>query len=535
MNLSVRRTLIFTLLTFAQTSRVTAQTKAQQDVCKNKNSPIANVYCKLLGKEFDEQKIDETLFDPLDQPISVDGAIFDAAYKTVMLQAAANQIAQALSTKAAVPQTGANSGASGSTSLVAKPTTTDLISLAAESGAFTQTVNGTTLTAKANMNGLLRYVSDENFAEIHSPTAADKILQPITLAATFNVAQSGSTATQTTGQATSSTPTNILSVLLPSNNISFTSLSANVAIWRRYTPTSKKFLSAWNNAVNDNQTVITNAASQLYTDSQKAFPNRDKVNSDPTVVKARTTWQEDAKVDVNNKNFDKFVDDFIVYMKVYIAAMKSNAGSDYEQNIVTVGTDLASLQTIRGNVLAAARGTLATLSYTYSTPSGKPATHDATAIFGYVWQTGDQLTFNAAGSWYATIPPGANYGRVKDYQFTGEYDHPFGKDKTSPRAVFSVAGYGQYQYTANILNITVANVVPGTNISVPTNSQVFTSTPGWLGIAQTKLVFNIGKGASIPVAVKWSNKTDLLSDSDWKGQFGFSYDISALKSILAPK
>jgi hypothetical protein len=530
-------TLIITcaFLALLDNSGALAQTTAQQTACDSKKSPIAKVYCKLLGKEFDEQKLDETLSDPLNQPISADGAIFDAAYKSVMLQAAANQVAQALSTKAAVPQPGANSGASGATSLVAKPTTTDLISLAAESGAFTQTVNGTTLTARANMNGLRRYISGENFAEIHSPTAADEILQPITLAATFNVAQSGSTSAQTTGQATSSTPTSISSILLPSNNISFTSLSVNVAIWRRYTPTSKSFLTAWNNAITNNQTVITNAANQLYTDSQKAFPNRDKVNSDPAVVTARNAWQDAAKQDVANKNFDKFVDDFIAYMNVYTAAMKSNAGSDYEQNIVAVGTDLASLQTIRNDVLAAARGTLATLSYTYSTPSGKPATHDATAIFGYVWKTGDQLTFNAAGSWFATIPPGATYGRVKDYQLTGEYDHPFGKDKTSPRTVFSVAGYGQYQYTANILNITVANVVPGTNISVPSNSQVFTSTPGWLGIAQTKLVFNIGKGASIPVAVKWSNKTDLLTDSDWKGQFGFSYDISALKSILAPK
>jgi hypothetical protein len=78
-------------------------------------------------------------------------------------------------------------------------------------------------------------------------------------------------------------------------------------------------------------------------------------------------------------------------------------------------------------------------------------------------------------------------------------------------------------------------VIPGTNISVPQNSQVFTSTPGWIGVAQTKLVFNIGKGTSIPVAVKWSNKTDLLTGSDWKGQFGLSYDLSALSSILQAK
>ncbi|RSL18008.1 hypothetical protein EDE15_3564 [Edaphobacter aggregans] len=541
MKLPVRLQLAFALLVSLQSSGASAQ--SPQSTCDQKGK-IASSFCGILQKEFKDQRFakggaEPTLLDPLNQPIPTVSVLFDAAFGATVLQAAANQVAQVISTKAAVPQAGANTSASGSTSLGAKPTTTDLISLAAESGAFTQTVNGTTLTARANMNGLRRYLSGDNFAATaQGPKTADKILQPFTLAATFNVAQSGSAAASTTGQATSTTPTDILSVLIPSNNVSFSSLSVSRTINRRYNPTSTKFVSAWNKAIGDKdtQTAITNASNQLYTDYQKAFPNSDKVNGDSKVVAARADWQHAAEQDEAENNFDKFVDDFIAYMTVYVAALKSNAGPNYEQNIVAVGADLAKLKTLRDNILQQARGTFATLSYTYSTPTGKPATHDATAVFAYVWQkSGDQLTFNVAGSWFATIPPGAKYGKVKDYQFTGEYDHPFGKDKSAPRAIFSLAGYGQYQYTANVLNITVANVVPGTNISVPSNSQVFTSTPGWLSIAQTKLVFNIGKGASIPVAVKWSNKTDLLSDSDWKGQFGFSYDLSALNSILAPK
>jgi len=538
------------LLISLQTTGTLGQTADQAATCKSKNSHIATAYCRLLGDEFlrkrfpDDYPLGDTLVKPLDSPIEFTEAFFDVAYDYVLTaklksdayQAAANAAAQVLSTKATVPQPGANASASGSTSLVAKPTTTDLISLAAESGAFTDTVNGNTLTAKANVNGLRRYLSDENFAELN-PTKAKDLLQHVTLAATFDIAQTGSTAATSTGQATSSTPTNIQSIIVPSNNLSFSGLTVSASVYRPYTPTSPGFITKWNTAIKQNSTAILTASGQLFKDYNQLVPDesRKTIYAGPAFMAALHLWKTAAGEDEKNGDFSKFVDDYITFMNALATALRSQIGTDFDQYILTVATNISNLQTVRNTVLDSARGSLATFTYSYATPTGKPATHDLTAIFGYVWKTGDQLTFNGAGSWYATIPPGAKYGRVRDYQVTGEYDHPFGKDKTSPRAIFSVAGYGQYQYTANILNITVANVVPGTDITVPSNSQVFTSTPGWLGVAQTKLSFNIGKGATIPVAVKWSNKTDLLSGSDWKGQFGFSYDLSALSSILAPK
>ena len=59
-------------------------------------------------------------------------------------------------------------------------------------------------------------------------------------------------------------------------------------------------------------------------------------------------------------------------------------------------------------------------------------------------------------------------------------------------------------------------------------------TAGWLGVAQGKLTINLKKGLSIPVAVKWSNKTDLLKGDDVRGQVGLSYDLSALSKLISP-
>jgi hypothetical protein len=53
-------------------------------------------------------------------------------------------------------------------------------------------------------------------------------------------------------------------------------------------------------------------------------------------------------------------------------------------------------------------------------------------------------------------------------------------------------------------------------------------------VAQGKLTINLKKGLSIPVAVKWSNKTDLLKGDDVRGQVGLSYDLSALSKLISP-
>jgi hypothetical protein len=75
--------------------------------------------------------------------------------------------------------------------------------------------------------------------------------------------------------------------------------------------------------------------------------------------------------------------------------------------------------------------------------------------------------------------------------------------------------------------------VPGTNIPLPGDAQVLLGTAGWLGVAQGKLTINLKKGFTLPVAVKWSNKTDFLKGDDVRGQVGLSYDLSALSKLIS--
>lgn len=445
---------------------------------------------------------------------------------------AAQAALQTVSTSAATTQSGGSPTVSGSTNLVTKPTTTDLISMAAESGAFTDTINGTTATLQANALGLTKYISNRPVFQRWASSYADRI-QPLNFTVTLNVAQSSSSAAATTGAANSATPASIASILLPSNNASLSSFGVAYNVYRRYSPQNKTFLDRWSKAVTANMKQLGTANQTLKADIDLLIPPATIPAVAENMNAAMEAWHVAGRKaeTAANPNFDDFVNAYMSYDQAFCNFVLSTPNS--AQNALRLAKDIQSFQDAVYTVVNQARGTpLATIAYTYSTPVQKPSTHDATASFSYLFKSGTQLTGNFAASVYANVPTGAAYGRLRDIQVSGELDKPFGGTAAAPRGTFSVAGYDQYQSDPTVLNITAGNLVPGTNITLPNNAQVLLGTAGWLGVVQGKVVFNLKGGLTIPVAVKWSNKTDLLQGSDTRGQIGVSYDLSALSSLV---
>jgi len=264
------------------------------------------------------------------------------------------------------------------------------------------------------------------------------------------------------------------------------------------------------------------------------------------VAPALSKWHSDAASAENlndpDKAFAALAKAYELYVQAYCKALIARPGgaTDAQSYVQAV----QSFEDEAYTVVNKARGTpLATVGYTY-TPSGQqPGTHAFTGTVAYSFAgnpdgkkgsflTGAQITGNFSAVIFSNLPAGATYGRLKDLQGSGEFDLPFGGTSAQPLGTFSLAGYGQYQYDPTVLNITSANMLPGTNITLPSNAQSLLGTAGWIEVAQGKLVFNLKKGLSLPVAVKWSNKTDLIQGNDVRGQFGLSYDFSALSSLI---
>ncbi len=206
---------------------------------------------------------------------------------------------------------------------------------------------------------------------------------------------------------------------------------------------------------------------------------------------------------------------------------------DAPKNVLALSKAILAFEETAVTIFNQARGTpLASISYLYSTPAQKPSTNDFTVVVSELFRGGAQLTGNFTASVYASVPSGAKYGRLRDVQLSAELDKPFGGSTTSPRGTFSIAGYGQYQSDPTVLNINAGNIAPGTNITLPSSAQVLLGTSGWLGVVQGKVAFNLSKGVTLPVALKWSNKTDLVRGNDVRGQVGLDYDLSALGKLI---
>jgi hypothetical protein len=196
------------------------------------------------------------------------------------------------------------------------------------------------------------------------------------------------------------------------------------------------------------------------------------------------------------------------------------------------------------------------LEYDYNTPVNKPTTSTAKLVFSYAWwketcksakgggkdtnaaNTINRLTstINAGGNFYNSPPssvPGAS--AFRDAQAGTELDYAICNSKTNPilswlgNATFGLTYYYQDQKSPSILKVTPGMPLPGITITglASTTSTVF-ATKGPINFVQLKYGLGTGKNVKFPIAVSWSNRTDLITHSLWSAQFGVSYDFSSL-------
>ena len=534
------------LAAFAPASGARAQSlsPAQQSAC---SAHHVERWCSLLAADFSRQVV---IVQPLDdlKTLGADMALralrmtLDSQAKSALkasVDQAGQRALQAISVAGAVNQTTGAASTSASTDLAAKPTTTDFLSVAEATGGFTQTQDGSAVTLQANALGMSKYLRNQPMFVRVNQRAADW-LQPLTVSVTVNLAQSGVTAVPASTSASSS----IASVLLPATNTTLNSVGANYALYRRYSPQDKRFAAAWKAALLANQTALAKAGSAV---ARAASAMVSRVASGPGLAAmqaAAEQWSRDGSAAEHSGDFAAFAAAYERYRDavedLLLGSQAAGSGTDAgpqadtqtgAEAVSQLNLALEAEQEATYVVLNQARGKpLATVSYLYTTPASAPATHSATLTLAQVFQKGAQLTGDFTAEIYANPPRVVGSGRLRDVQLAAELDDPIGGTAANPRATVSVAGYGQYQYSPSVLDLNASNVAPGTTI--PVSGQVLAGAAGWLGVAQGKLTLHLRQGLDIPLAVKWSNRTELLNQSDVRGQFGLSFDLAALGRLI---
>jgi hypothetical protein len=427
-------------------------------------------------------------------------------------------------------QFGANSTASGTTSLVSKAGSAELISLALDTGAVTQSVNGSTSTLTTNADHVYRLITGQNsdcIMNCRTSGFENLVLNPLNISATFQLGQNNTSTTATTGQA-SGTPTSSAStVAIPTGAGKLTAIGAKYELLNKFDPRKQSFQSAWKEQVN---TLLPQAAN-LNQDSNAVYVILDTdatfsaASNDTTYV---NTLYDEASADHSGKKLISAFED-LFYTDIKTASKLPTLPAA----VATVIKDRADFRDAWNAAVAAAQGNLLTFQYNYNKPLSQPATHDVTIVYGYTWGQSGSITANGAFSIYdGTLPVGAQYGRLHYGQVSGEYDRNLSNPSAAYQMQMSLAGYWQYQPDPSILNIAAGTVAPGTTIPLPNGTQEFVGTSGSLWVTQGKLTIKGPNGINIPVGVSWSNKTDLLQGSKVGAQIGLSYNFSTLAGLF---
>jgi len=539
------------------------QTSAKYD-CKKEKDPFFS-YCEDVNKFLQDAaptrsaggKIDRT-----DPQVRADMRSFLSAYSDpnrftallasdVAFRSALDSVTQSLpqfptdsaASKAAISglnqnridkQIGAGSSASGTTTLVEKAGTAAILDFALESGAITRSVSGNTATLSGNAEGLWRTLTGRQALCFEcSDALGSKVLRDLNLSASFLIDQQSASAATTSGPANSSTPPAVTSVLLPTMTGKLSAFTARYQIWNPYDPHSAGFAKAWKETTDAANKEIGDASKELH-DTVVQLVGANALDQDDAFQKVLLSYRDTILDDADMGDLDKLRRDLLALYQTTVDTWR-RVDPDFDTKVATINLSLAKYKDLWQSLIDNARGKpLLTLEYAFNRPPNQPETNDVRFVFGYTPRGAiGLLSINAAVSFYGgTLPAGAKYGRLHDGQIAVQYDRPL-QIKSNPNQVtFSLAAYWQYQPDPSVLNITAGNLAPGTNIDLPQDAQVLLGTAGSLWVTQAKLTLNAKSGIKVPFAVKWSNKTDLLSGNKVGAQVGISYDFSSLSSLF---
>jgi hypothetical protein len=435
-------------------------------------------------------------------------------------------------------QKGAGQSSGGSTSLVSLPGAPAILSAAVEAGALTQsTSNGPQTTFQGNAVGIGRLLLQQDQFPLCGNTdpktgkLVDSCEQPLIRALkplTFSVS------VESNGQKMQSVP--VSGVATPGtttgtpSSVSLPSSSSRISAWGvRYTLRNPHALDSQTSRTQYFQSLakpgqaLSAAASKFWSPDTAGYPMFHThyvawlnsaagalaalpANTTQAAFEAEIARNVDALATIMKNDYPNFQSDGLAAWQAY--------------------QDFYQARESALNVLPNAA--ILTIEYTHNDPVAMQSTSDFRFIASYQPTKSLLITANATAEIYNSTPPSANVSQFRDAQISAEADLSLPQWK-SGTPVFSAAGYFQYQNAPALINITNANLAPGTNIALPTGSATVLGQRGNIVIGQIKLTIPIKtSGVSFPVGITWSNHTELLKANDIVGHFGIQFDLDSL-------
>lgn len=415
-------------------------------------------------------------------------------------------------------QTGSSPGSSGTTSVVSKGVAAQILSLATEYGALSRTNSTTASTFRGNPTGIARLLKgDEAFPycaiyDFACESGLARVLDGSSFYVSFNTTPSNTTST--TPPMTASENSRVLSA--NANQVAAWGARYDFRVRKKPADIAKDYGKQFNDTVA--------SAGAAYAQAVQALLQKIPAQQlDAWEAKYISLLLSDATADHGEfvKTLSQAVAD--------LADLAEKADPQFKTAADLVVTRMSSYFVSRDKVLDdyVNKVTLS-VSYDDTLPANEPRQSSVKMILSARAPKFAQVTANGTVEWYNQLL-GSSVSRFRDAQFAIECDHTFGKTKAAVSPDLSAGYYFQYMVDNALLTLPSTALAPGTSIPLPGNASELLNTKGAIHLGQVKVTFKVrNSGISIPLALTFSNRTDLIKASEVRGNFGITFNLDNL-------
>ena len=478
-------------------------------------------------------------------------------------------------------QAGASTGTGGGTNLASKGTTAKVFSVAAEYGALTETVNQQIVTVQGSMDAPFAALVRKNLISYCLETSkgskgcAGEAFYSALRRFSYGISFNTNTNNQTVNGTASGQPNGATQpATFSASGKQVTAWNARFVLWNARDNVSKDFQSKWDAALKPTGTPSSGgfagakgtaggdagggaadgkAEGKQVPDTTSADGSATSTTELTRAAKALIKPLEDliASAQTPKQDFDKWYYDSVLALKevdlkntdavsrvwrqrvdLYLAMVQKRNPKVNEAAIAFIQAMALYDFEQRAFVEAIENKPVATFEYTNRRPLGQAYTSNFRLIFDKGFKNGLSVTANGAATVYnSTLPqniPGVS--RFRDAQFALQVQKDLGSLALLGAAALSGTYYFQYQNSPAVLNVSPGALPSGiTFTGLPADATQVFATKGNIHIGQIRLVLGPGQSSvRFPLAVSYSNRTELVPKPTWKAQLGISYDFDSL-------
>ena len=429
----------------------------------------------------------------------------DNLWKVVYLSPGQAEVDEILMFRRADIQAGASSGSSGTTSAVLNPLLPAIFGMAFEDGAITRSVSGSTITLKVAPAGLVCAAQPLAAAAVarRDEEVCRTFWRRVGVTASFDMTRGEKSAQ--------------LDDLQTLNN-QFAALTVRAEVLNLRRATGPRYIGMFQGEFNSWKQKAT-ALAAIERDT-------------PEIEKAKALVEERLLAlvkmpDWKTKTADRRAEEIKAIVKTAatgVAVPETQAAKVRDAWLEALRADRA-LQNAVANapVLTAEyafeRPDLATEPIGDVVPEGirPPNLHSVRAIYAQgLTKTSLDFTANVSASWFADVRPGMP-GSFRDIRagFEGTF------------RLRDLSNYGAPSLSFAALYIYLHQEPLGLGLIAFNDAEV--NKPGHIGVFQAKLEFPTANNAMrIPLSFTYSNRTELIDETDVRGQIGISFNLDAL-------